>query len=229
MIIPLCAAALMLSGVGVCLLAADHNKQQEKRLQAGETADKSSSGSWLTKKLIIFGSLMTLLCVGIAVSLSLLNTSPSLLFAFKRVCILSLLWPAAYIDYHTYRIPNSFIVAGLTYRFVILAFELVFESEGIWLRLGAELLAAVGLALAAFLCGLLIKNSVGFGDIKLFVVMGLLLGLDGIWSAIFVSLLISFVVSAVLLSTRKKKRKDVIPFAPALMIGTYISVFLTGM
>ena len=47
--------------------------------------------------------------------------------------------------------------------------------------------------------------------------------------SVFVSLIVSFVISAVLLVTKKKKRRDVIPFAPALMIGTYISVFLTGM
>ena len=221
MTLQLCAAVLALNGIGVFLLARDYNRQEEA---AGE-----GKGTWLNKKFVIFGSLMTLACIGIAVSMHLLYASQSILFDLKRLCLLSLLWPAAFIDYHSYRIPNSFVIAGLSYRVVIFVFELVFEADGIWERGLAELVAAGGLCLAAFLCGLLIKNSVGFGDIKLFIVMGLLLGLDGIWSAVFVSLIVSFVASAVLLATRRKKRKDVIPFAPALMIGTFVSVFLTGM
>ena len=92
----------------------------------------------------------------------------------------------------------------------------------------SEVIAAAGLAAAALLCGLLLKGSIGFGDIKLFIVMGLLLGLEGIWSAIFISLIVSFIISVYLLATKKKSRKDAIPFAPALMIGTYISIIITG-
>jgi leader peptidase (prepilin peptidase)/N-methyltransferase len=58
--------------------------------------------------------------------------------------------------------------------------------------------------------------------------MGLMLGLDGIWSAVFASLVVSFLASIVLMITKKKKRGDMIPFAPAIMVGTYLSVFLTG-
>ncbi|MCL2747171.1 MAG: A24 family peptidase [Oscillospiraceae bacterium] len=251
MVFSLCAAALVLNGLSVFILATDYARQAKKRLPgntgnaeiAGDTEDAEDavdavdaeitgtlpSNPWLTKKFVIFGSLMTLLSIGIAVSMSQLNASQSFLFDLKRLCLLSLLWPVAFVDFQTYRIPNLFIVTGLAYRVIILMCELIVEPEGLWLRAGAELIAAVALALAAFLCGLLIKNSIGFGDIKLFIVMGLLLGLDGIWGSVFVSLIVSFVISAVFLITRKKKRKDVIPFAPALMIGTYISVFLTGM
>ena len=87
----------------------------------------------------------------------------------------------------------------------------------------------LALLLAAFLCTLLMKNSVGAGDMKLFVVMGLLLGMHGIWGAIFASLIVSFVVAIVLLVSKKKTRKDAIPFGPALVVGTFLSVFLTGM
>ena len=93
----------------------------------------------------------------------------------------------------------------------------------------SEIIAAAALFIAAVLCTLCIKNSIGYGDIKLFIVMGLLLGLTGIWSAIFLSLIVSFVVSVYFLITKKKGRKDLIPFGPALVIGTYLSVCLSGM
>ena len=83
--------------------------------------------------------------------------------------------------------------------------------------------------LAAVLCGVLIKNSVGFGDMKLFVVMGLLLGTQGIWSAVFLSLIVSFIAAVFLLATKRKTKKDAIPFGPALVLGTYLAAYLTGM
>lgn len=73
------------------------------------------------------------------------------------------------------------------------------------------------------------QGSIGAGDIKLFVVMGLLLGLDGIWSAIFLSLVLSFITAIYFLITKRKGKKDAMAFGPALAIGTWLSIFLTGM
>lgn len=153
----------------------------------------------------------------------------SIFISIKRMALLSVIWPVAYIDFKSYRIPNSFIIMGLACRLLIFPFELIFESNLVWMHLLSEVIAAVALLLASGLCSLCIKNSIGFGDMKLFIVMGLLLSLDGIWGAIFLSLIISFIVSAYLLISKKKNRKDAIPFGPALVIGTYLSVCLSGM
>jgi prepilin signal peptidase PulO-like enzyme (type II secretory pathway) len=75
----------------------------------------------------------------------------------------------------------------------------------------------------------IIRNSIGFGDMKLFLVMGLLLGTRGIWGAVFLSLIVIFFISVFALITKRKSRKDLIPFGPALVIGTYLAVYLTGM
>lgn len=229
MTIQLGLIALVLCGVGAYLLIVDFSKQQEM-LKTEQAPDSEISNlSWRSKQLFIYGIIMTLICIGIAVSLAVFNPDNTLLNDIRRICLLSILWPVAYIDYKSYRIPNMFTILGCAYRVIIFVFELIFESDGVWQRAGADLIACAALAVAAILCALLIKNSLGFGDVKLLVIMGLLLGLDGIWSSIFMSLIISFVISIVLLITKKKGRKDVIPFAPAIMIGTYISVFLTGM
>lgn len=103
------------------------------------------------------------------------------------------------------------------------------QYDGIWRRLLSEGIAAAALLLASMLCRLCAKNSIGYGDMKLFIVMGLMLGLNGIWGAVFASLVLSFLLAVFLLVTKKKSRKDVIPFAPAIVLGTFVSVFLTGM
>jgi leader peptidase (prepilin peptidase)/N-methyltransferase len=221
--------ALALNGVSAYIVTLDDARRQEKKAKENDGEQIVKTQSWKNKTFLIFGLTMTLLCIGISVSLSLLYPENTLLFNVKRISLLSLLWPIAFIDYKTHRIPNIFIIIGCAYRVIIFIFELIFQYDGIWVRSLSELIAAVALGVAALLCGLVLKNSIGFGDVKLFIVMGLLLSLDGIWSAIFVSLVVSFIISVVLLITKKKSRKDSIPFAPAIMIGTYLSIFLTGM
>lgn len=90
------------------------------------------------------------------------------------------------------------------------------------------LIATVAVLVACILCCLIVKGAIGMGDVKLFGVMALYLGLEGIWTAIFCALVVSFFIAVFSLITKKVKRKDNIPFAPAILIGTYLSIFLTG-
>ena len=177
----------------------------------------------------VFSGIMLLLTEGVAVMYLTVYEDFTVWTAVKRLALLSVMWPVALIDYKTYRIPNSYIIYGLACRVLIFPFELIFSEPGVWQVLLGEVIAAAAMLLAAVLCGVLIKNSVGFGDMKLFVVMGLLLGTQGIWSAVFLSLIVSFIAAVFLLATKRKTKKDAIPFGPALVLGTYLAAYLTGM
>lgn len=183
----------------------------------------------ISRGIIVYSVAMTLIIMVIAVTLQRVYGSNGLIFNIKRICLLTILAPVALIDYREYKIPNRFIIAGLVYRMLIIPFELLYDSENILQTFLSEIIACVALLLAAVLCRLCVKNSIGAGDIKLFAVMGLMLSLKGIWSAIFMSLIVSFFMSVYLLISKKKTRKDKIPFGPALAIGTFLTVFLTGM
>lgn len=178
---------------------------------------------------LLYSCAFVLINLAIAVFFIYMYPDNTLLYSMKRFSALSLLWPIGLIDYKTYKIPNPFIIYGLGCRLLILIAELFMDSNQVWINILSELIIAAVVGLAAILCSICIKNSIGFGDIKLFLVLGLLLGADGTWGAIFTSLIISFVIAAFLLITRKKGKKDAVPFAPAAMIGTYISIILTGM
>lgn len=181
------------------------------------------------KAQIIYSVLFILVNIGISVLFVTVYQNNTILFSLKRLLLLAILWPVGYIDFKTYKIPNRFIILGLIFRAGILIFELLFERELLISYLISEGIAAGALLISTLLCCLCIKNSIGYGDIKLFVIMGLMLGLEGIWSSIFVSLFISFIVAVTLLIAKKKGKKDVIPFAPSIAIGTYISIIMTGM
>ena len=147
----------------------------------------------------------------------------------KRMLLLAVIWPVAYIDYKTYRIPNAFVLMGLAVRVVLLPFEFLADARRAMYMLISEVVAAGALFAAAMLCSVCAKGSIGFGDIKLFVVLGLYLGTTGSWGAIFTALLVSLATVLFLMATKRKGRKDSIPFGPAIVIGTFISVCLTGM
>lgn len=178
---------------------------------------------------LVYSGLMISLALGLSLFITCFYIENTFLFTLKRVVLLALLWPVAYTDFRTCRIPNLFIAAGLAARGLILAAEVILERDTLPAYLLSEVAAAAVLFLSSTLCNLIVKNSIGAGDRKLFLVMGLLLGLQGTWEAVFLSLIVSFFSAVMLLIMRKKTRKDVIPFGPALAAGTYLSIFLTGM
>ncbi len=210
------STAVVLCAVSFCLLIADCRKNIE-------------NFDHRNKIFLIYSSVMIVVTIGVSMLFAFLYTDNALLYSLKRVALLAVMWPVAYTDKMTLRIPNSFIVYGLICRGTILIAELFTYGLDIWRVLVMEVIAAVALVAAAFLCALVMKNSIGFGDIKLFAVMGLMQGLDGVWGSIFAALIISFILSIVLLATKKKTRKDAIPFGPALVAGTFLSVCLAGM
>lgn len=177
---------------------------------------------------LIYAGIMIVITMIISLVYSFEYEDLSIITAIKRVSFLAMLWPIGYIDFRSYRIPNSFVISGLVYRVLILPFEFIFASDTVWTYLSSEAIAAVAMLVATLLCSLCIKNSIGAGDIKLFVVMGLLLGLDGLWGTVFVSLMVSFFIAVYLIITKKKTRKDSIPFGPAIVIGSFLSIWLLG-
>ena len=146
----------------------------------------------------------------------------------KLMILISMMWPIAYIDFKEKRIPNKILIIMLIARAVILIPELALLGN-ISQTLISMVIATVAVIIACVLCCLIVKGAIGMGDIKLFCVMAIYLGLEGIWSAIFCSLIVSFVIAVFSLATKRVNRKDNIPFAPAILIGTYLSIFLTSL
>ena len=73
----------------------------------------------------------------------------------------------------------------------------------------------------------IIRNGIGMGDVKMLMLMGIFEGLYSVMTSIFFSLLISFFVAIIALIRKTKNRKDSLPFAPCVLIGTFLSMVLT--
>lgn len=152
------------------------------------------------------------------------NTEP---LAFAKLSVLyAILVSAALVDYKLKIIPNYLVLIGLGARAVIYLIE-IFLSTDIKEIVISDLIGfALGFGVFAFV-SVITKQALGFGDAKLFAVIGLTLGSFGTYSVMFTSVLVSAVVSIILLIFKKRNRKDSIPFGPCIYIG-YILTLLLG-
>ena len=150
------------------------------------------------------------------------------IFAIKRIILCTALWPISLIDYRNHIIPNKIVFPLAIIRVLICIPEFIIDSHSAKTECISCVIAAAAIILILCVMRLIIKEGVGFGDIKLFATIGLLLGISGSISTIFMSFVVSFVVSIYMLITKKKNKKDQIAFGPSILIGTLFSMIVFG-
>lgn len=147
----------------------------------------------------------------------------------RLLFLAAILWPIAVRDLQEHIIPNKIVAIGCLFWLITVAAELFVSSGSAFATFLSGVIAAAGIFVVCLLCMLIVKGSVGMGDAKLLFMMGLLQGLNGLFSAVFFSLIVSFFVACGLLITKKKTRKDGMSFGPCVLVGTTISIILGGM
>lgn len=173
---------------------------------------------------------LVMVCItGIVVSVFLIwYYQQDLHYVVLTEAIISVLWACSWYDRKYHLIPNRILVYSLILRAVIFAVQIAVNPGELRYILLSSGIAAAALMIGAVLCRLLSPNSVGFGDVKLLGVMGLYLGINHVWSPIFVTLIILFVAGLYLLIFKKADRKTEIPLAPFLLAGTVLAAIITG-
>lgn len=133
-----------------------------------------------------------------------------------RLLLASALLVVALTDARHYRIPNQ-VVAFLAVAGPLLN---LWTRELAWWQVLAG--AAVGAGILGALA-LLRRGGMGEGDIKLAAATGLYLGPGRQALAIFLAAALGTVVGGMLVLSGRKKRRDPIPFAPFLAVGTLVA------
>lgn len=178
-------------------------------------------------KQLLYYILVPLSCAGIMLMLWLFYGRDAV-FVAKRLLVAGVLWPVAVFDYREFRIPNKLLLLALGARAAVMIFELLLYGKDALSTLAVESIAAVGCVVICVICMLISQGSLGMGDLKLMAVVACFLGIEGTCYAMFMSVLVAFICSVTLLITKKKGRKDAIPFAPFILIGTIVSFILSG-
>ena len=98
-----------------------------------------------------------------------------------------------------------------------------------WRALGIGAACAVGWWALFFLLNWLYPKALGFGDVRLALLLGLALGWLGIWYVLIgfiVANLVGVLVSLFLIATHRMTRSQQIPYGVFLALGASIAVFL---
>jgi len=146
----------------------------------------------------------------------------NLAFAFYVACVLIIIFV---YDLKHYIIPDKvlfpaiIIAAGVR----ILDFGLGILDFNNLLSYFFAVIAAAGFFLIIFLISR--GRWMGFGDVKLAVLMGLLLGFSNVLAALFLAFFFGAIIGVILMVFKGKKLKSEIPFGPFLILGTFISMF----
>ena len=87
-------------------------------------------------------------------------------------------------------------------------------------------LVAAGVASGFFLTIFLISKGkwMGFGDVKLAILLGLILGWPNILVGLFLAFLFGAIIGLIMMVFEKKNLKSEIPFGPFLITGTLIAM-----
>ena len=136
--------------------------------------------------------------------------------------------PLAFIDLDVHRLPDTIQLPSYPILAALLAACSLVTGD--WGALGRALLAGAALwslflALALVLPG----GGIGFGDVKLAGLLGMLLGWLT-WAHVILATLATFLIGGVvavgLLVTRRKSRKDEFAYGPSMLLGTVVAIVL---
>ncbi len=173
--------------------------------------------------------LLTIVCFvcSLAIQISLyMNTSVVNFIKLFGLFVVVLI--AGVIDLKRKIIPNLLIIIGLIMRAGIYVYEILFLKDQLKNIVVNDLIGfAIGFMFLAVV-SLISKGSLGFGDAKLFGIIGLMSGSFCTYSTLLLSLVISTVVSVISIARKKMGRKDSFPFGPCITVGYMIVVLLTS-
>jgi leader peptidase (prepilin peptidase) / N-methyltransferase len=132
------------------------------------------------------------------------------------------------IDLEHFLLPNRIVYPLAAGTLALLA--VAAWGDDAWGALGRAVLGGAAAMVALGVLHLVSPRSMGFGDVKLAFVLGLVLGWLG-WSELVLGLFCGFLAGAVvglaLIVLRHRGRKDHLPFGPFLAFGTLV-VLLWG-
>ena len=116
-------------------------------------------------------------------------------------------------------IPDKVLFPAI---FITLAYRLFVD-----VALLPNYLLAVVIASGFFLIIFLISKGkwMGFGDVKLAALMGLLLGINNVLVALFIAFFLGAIIGIILMVFKQKGLKSEIPFGPFLITGIFLALF----
>ncbi len=136
------------------------------------------------------------------------------------------------IDLEHMIIPNKIVIAGIVGGIPVISYNSfysykIYLNSSFWNPIIAAVASFVLLLLIALISIIIYKGSsgLGMGDVKIFVPIGLFLGLEYTGLCLLLASVIGSVVGIFLIITKRKNRKSPIPFGPFIALSVVIIFF----
>lgn len=139
----------------------------------------------------------------------------------KYILLASLLIVIGIIDLDTTDIYFSTTLTGIIISIIFILLSKYFYGESILNYVYGGLVAGGFIGII-----ILTTKGMGWGDAELFFMIGLYLGLKLAVIALILSFIIGSICSILLIISRKKSRKDLIPFGPFISISSVFALLL---
>jgi leader peptidase (prepilin peptidase)/N-methyltransferase len=129
------------------------------------------------------------------------------------------------IDIDHFIVPNRVLYPTLFITFPLLALAALITGD--WTALLHAVIGGAGGFIALLVVHLISPAGMGFGDVRLAGLIGMMLGWLGVGYAvlgIFMGFLLASIIGIGLIVTRLRGRKDPVPFGPFLAAGAVLTV-----
>ena len=128
-------------------------------------------------------------------------------------------------DLRYYIIPDKVLLPaiGITFLYrLFVSWQLKIENLNLLLNFIFAAVIASGFFLFVFLISK--GRWMGFGDVKLAILMGFFLGLPNVLVALFLAFFFGAIIGTIMMIFKKKSLKSEMPFGPFLITGTFTAM-----
>jgi leader peptidase (prepilin peptidase)/N-methyltransferase len=136
------------------------------------------------------------------------------------LCLLTIIFV---IDLKHQLILNRVVYPGMGLALALAFLNTSLATEILLRPLNAVFGGAAGLIIM-LIPFLISRGGMGFGDVRMAALVGLMTGFPGVFFALFLAIITGGVTAAALLALRLKRRREAIPFGPFLAIGAMLVV-----
>ncbi len=223
------AGAIVVILLVVCAVYLYGIFEESKKLQLlNKYRTKADNGVPMLKKKTVLILMLVNFVIVLAVMIWLGMQSLHSLDMIKLVVLLPVLLALAIIDARYHILPNKILIATLGVRVILYGIEFfVRRDQAVAIGVSALLGFLFGFGVL-FIMALLTKHALGYGDVKLFGVIGLYLGLFPTYSVLLYSLIVCSFIGLYFMLVKKTSRKYKVPFGPAIYVG-YLIVLILGL
>ncbi len=176
-------------------------------------------GARIPRRVVVVEAITGVTFAGLFLSYGLTFTS-GLLAVYAAILIVVFA-----IDIEHSLILNTVVVFALVFAFAVavVAPPALLRDFGPYPITSAIAGAASGFVVL-FVIALVARGGMGWGDVKFAAFMGAATGFPYIFVALFCGIIFGGVTGITLIATRKKNRKQAIPFGPFLALGTMVTL-----